>query len=437
MLYRFLKLIVGIGISIYYRRIVRRGTQHLRHDGPLIIIANHPNTLMDAWMIGHICRQPIHYMAKGTLFNSRFKLWLLKNLNMIPINRAGEGSTKGVSNTDSFEACYRLLEEGKTLVIFPEGTSYQERILRELKTGTARIALEAEKRNAGKLNLRVVPVGLNYLKAEKFRSSVFIQVGEPLDPTDFYNEYLVNQGAAARKLTERFRIALERVLANVKTREEEAFIYGIVELMQSKYHRGEFASVEGEIELFRHVRDTLQAYSLTQPWLVQEIGELVENIRWNIRKLNIRADFLDRRFRSRMFFRQLLFSVLFLLIGLPLFLVGILHNILQYKFTDWLIPKLTRDVEYYAPLAVLIGLFLYPLSYAGFLWLVDYSFGLTFWEKLLYFALMPLSGMFAYFFNRYMRHINYKWKYIFMMINERDLMNDLQQKRKKLRAYFQ
>jgi hypothetical protein len=35
-----------------------------------------------------------------------------------------------------------------------------ERQLRELKSGTARIALEVEQRNAGKLNLKVVPIGI-------------------------------------------------------------------------------------------------------------------------------------------------------------------------------------------------------------------------------------------------------------------------------------
>ena len=436
MLYRILKLIVGIGITFYYKKVVRKNTHYLKHDGPMIIIANHPNTLMDAWIIGHICQQPIHYMAKGTLFNSKFKLWLLQSLNMIPINRSGESKAKGVSNADSFEACYKILEEGKTLVIFPEGTSFQERILRELKSGTARIALEAERRNAGKLNLLVVPVGLNYLKAEKFRSSVFVHVGRPIQVSN----YLLNDekmvGIQAKKLTEQFRIELESVLANASTKEEELFIHHILEIIQSKYYKEEFKSIEGEIELFRIIRDNLQAFNLTQPWLIQEISELVENIRWNVRKLNIKTDFLDRKFRSRMFFRQMLFSILFLLIGLPIFIIGLIHNYLQYKLTDKLIPKLTKDVEYYAPLAVLIGLFLYPLVYGLFVVGANQLFGLVFWEKLVYFSIMPLSGLFAYFFHRYMAHINYKWKYIFLMFNDREAMKELQEKRNKLRAYF-
>jgi 1-acyl-sn-glycerol-3-phosphate acyltransferase len=180
MLYRILKILVSIGLKSYYKEIKILNKKVLSTKGPLIFISNHPNTLMDAMMIGFITKKPVYFMAKGTLFNSKLKLWLLQNLNMIPINRQGETAVKGVKNQDSFEACYQLLESGKTLVIFPEGTSFLERQLRALKTGTARIALEAENRNNGKLGLKVVPLGLNYHKAEKFRSSVLVNVGEPI-----------------------------------------------------------------------------------------------------------------------------------------------------------------------------------------------------------------------------------------------------------------
>jgi len=169
MLYRFLKLLVGLGIRFYYKEVRVKNKVNLKTEGPLIIIANHPNTLMDAMMLGHVCQQPIHYMAKATLFDSKFKMWLLRSLNMIPINRIGEGRIKGVSNQDSFLACYEMLEKGKTLVVFPEGTSFQERHLRQLKSGTARIALETERRNNNTLGLMVLPIGLNYSQAEKFR----------------------------------------------------------------------------------------------------------------------------------------------------------------------------------------------------------------------------------------------------------------------------
>mgnify|MGYP002635383737 FL=1 len=197
MLYRLIKVLVGIGIRLYYREIRVKNRKNIPLDEPLIIIANHPNTLMDAWMIGYICPRPIHFMAKGTLFNSKFKLKLLSSLNMIPINRVGEGKTDGVSNQNSFQACYDILEAGKTLVIFPEGSSYQERHLRDLKSGTARIALEAVKRKEGQLDVKILPMGLNYTQAEKFRSRVLVDIGEPMSTKDYLADYIENSGKGA------------------------------------------------------------------------------------------------------------------------------------------------------------------------------------------------------------------------------------------------
>lgn len=433
MLYQFLKLIVGIGIRFYYKEVRVLNRKSLTHDGPMIIIANHPNTLMDAMMIGYACKQPIHYMAKGTLFNSKLKLWLLKNLNMIPINRQGESTTKGVSNQASFEACYRVLEEGKTLVVFPEGTSFLERHLRELKSGTARIALEVERRNKGELNLRVVPLGLNYLKAEKFRSSVLINVGQQISVTEYLAAFKMDAGKTAKKLTEKFRINLERVLVNSDSKEQETIVDQLTEILSSKYIKMDEKGVVGEIQFLKEIRNKVEEIQITQPWKIAEMQLLIQNIQWRLRKLDIRADFLDRRFRSRMFFRQIFLSIVILIIGLPIFIFGLIHNLIQFKVTDFLVPKITKDIEYFAPIAVLLGLFLYPIFYSLFLIAGSHFIELGYIGKIVYFFSMPLTGLFAYAFNRYLQHISYKWKYIFMMINDKKAMLELQDKRNELR----
>lgn len=433
MLYRVLKLVVGIGIRFYYKEVRVLNRKSLTHDGPMIIIANHPNTLMDAMMIGYACKQPIHYMAKGTLFNSKLKLWLLRNLNMIPINRLGESTTKGVSNQASFEACYRVLEEGKTLVVFPEGTSFLERHLRELKSGTARIALEVEKRNKGELNLRVVPLGLNYLKAEKFRSSVLINVGQQISVTGYIEAFKLDAGKTAKKLTEKFRINLEHVLVNSESKEQETLVDQLTEILSSKYIKTDEKGVVGEIQFLKEIRNKVEEIQITQPWKILEIQLLIQNIQWRLRKLDIRADFLDRRFRSRMFFRQIFLSIIILIIGLPIFIFGLVHNLIQFKITDHFVPKITKDIEYFAPIAVLLGLFLYPIFYTLFLFTGAHFIELGYMGKILYFFSMPVTGMFAYAFNRYLQHISYKWKYIFMMINDKKAMLELQDKRNELR----
>lgn len=418
-------------MRLYYSEIKVKNQHLLEHNGPMIIIANHPNTLVDAWLLGNVCKQPIHFMTKGTFFNNPIKMWFLRSLNLIPINRATEAKTRGVSNEATFEECYKILEAGKTLVIFPEGNSLLERQLRQLKSGTARIALEAERRNGGKLNLKVVPVGLIYLQAEKFRSSILVNVGEGRGVTHHLAEFEQSNAPAAKKLTDEFRKALEKVLVTTQSKDQELLIQELSDALHSRYRGGELG-VEGEVDMLKKVRDRIETLNLIEPWKIEEIQLLLRNINWRIEKMKIKADFLDRRFRSGMFVRQIVSSVLVLIIGFPVFVFGLVHSFIPYKLTDLLMPRLVKNVEYYAPVAILLGLVLYPLNYIGFVVLSNALFEPLLWVKICYFISMPLTGMYAFYFARYFGHISYKWNYVFLVMNQRGALVELQNQRKRL-----
>lgn len=433
MIYHALKLIIGLGIRLYYREIRVKNREQLDSKGPKIIIANHPNTLMDAWMIGHICNERIYYMAKGTFFNSRFKRWLLTGLGMIPINRQTDSKTKGVSNEDSFEACYRILEEGKTLVIFPEGNSYKERLLRKLKSGTARIALEAEKRNNCELGLKVIPVGLVYIQPEKFRSDVLANIGAPIDPRPFVEDFKKDSLKAARMLTEEFRVRLSRLLVNSEQKEEEILVERIVDLLSSDYIKSKEKGVERDVTQMREVFEQMNAIRISQPWKISEIELLVESLRLRIDNLDIKSDFLDRKYRNVLFIRQLILSFLGVLIGFPIFVFGMLHNFFQYKTVDMVVVRFVKDVEYYAPVSVLFSLVLYPLTYVGWLMIFYSVTGIHGWWAFIYFLSMPVTGLFAYYYVKYFNHLSFKRKYIFLMRKRKQDIETLKRERESLR----
>jgi 1-acyl-sn-glycerol-3-phosphate acyltransferase len=429
MLYRLLKFFIGIGIRLYYREIKVRNKEYLRHDGPLIIIANHPNTMMDAWIIAQSISQPIYFMAKGTFFNTPLKRKLLGSLGMIPINRPIDNKTSGVNNNASFEACYKVLEEGKTLVVFPEGNSMMERQLRELKSGTARIALEVERRNKGKLNLKVIPIGIFYSQGEKFRSSVMLTVEQGLFVTDQLAEYTENPSAAARKLTARFRQHLERVLVTTDSLEQEQLIDDVYAIVKDDAKKSD---VESRVEQLKQISDRIEEIQLMKPYLIEEIQSLVKEIQWQSKKLQIRHDFLNKRFRSSPLVLQFILSLIYGIIGLPIFLFGFIHSIIPFKATDLLMPKLIKNVEYYAPIAVLMGLVLYPLNYGVLVWIAGKVFDLDLIAKILYFCAMPLTGMFAFYFVRFFSKTAYRWKYMFVRMNESQALDDVQKSRDRL-----
>ena len=110
MLYRILVPFVKLALWIFYSEIEVRNGYKLPQKGPAVILANHPNTLLDAWLIGAKVKRPIYYLAKATFFKNPVLRIILKQLNMIPINRQSDKSVKGVANEDSFNACYEILE---------------------------------------------------------------------------------------------------------------------------------------------------------------------------------------------------------------------------------------------------------------------------------------------------------------------------------------
>lgn len=432
MIYKLLKLIIGLGIRLYYREIRVKNKERLNQIGGKIIIANHPNTMMDGWIISYITKEPIYFMAKGTFFNSPFKKWLLKGLGLIPINRASESATKGVKNTDSFEACYRLLEEGKTVVIFPEGTSYKEMQLRELKSGTARIALEVAKREKIKSPILVLPIGLVYTEAEAFRSSVLVSVGEAISPEPYLDLFKQNSSKAARGLTDVFTKKLSSLLVNAKSNSYDGLVDRIIALYGKSKMRFNGKNMEKDIDFIKSINSRINDISEKNPRELEFIQLELNEIQLELDKLHISPAFLDRNYRSVMFIRQIIQSILALVLGLPFFIYGIVHNGIPYKFVDFIIPKLIKDIEYFAPVAVLMGLVLYPLNYFGFVFLVDYFFDLTFWEKVLYFFSMPIFGLIAYRFFLYTSYISVKTDFVIEMKTQKDKIAQLRKRKTDL-----
>ena len=83
-----------------------------------------------------------------------------------------------VDQTDFFEQVHKSLALGQCLGIFPEGGSHDRTDLLPLKAGIAAIAYGTlEKYN---VNVPIVPVGLTYFRADKYRGRAVVEFGEPI-----------------------------------------------------------------------------------------------------------------------------------------------------------------------------------------------------------------------------------------------------------------
>jgi len=111
------------------------GRRHVPKDRGVVIASNHASYL-DPIIIGSAIPRRIWYLARTTLFeHSRFFSWLLTTLNAVPISRER-------LELKTMRAVQELCRNGRSVVIFPEGTRSPDG---ELRRGLAGIGLMAEK----------------------------------------------------------------------------------------------------------------------------------------------------------------------------------------------------------------------------------------------------------------------------------------------------
>src|SRR5262249_46437859 len=85
-----------------------------------------------------------------------------------------------VDQTQVYEAVFQRLNEGGCVGIFPEGGSHDRTELLPLKAGVAIMALGALSANPDS-GLKIIPCGMNYFHAHKFRSRAVIEFGSPIE----------------------------------------------------------------------------------------------------------------------------------------------------------------------------------------------------------------------------------------------------------------
>ncbi|MGH7889131.1 MAG: (d)CMP kinase, partial [Thermodesulfobacteriota bacterium] len=124
-LYRMVIFLAWFVGKVFYRLKIY-GLEHYYPRGA-IIAANHVSFL-DPPILSVSWPEEVHFLARETLFHNRFLGALIRNLNTHPVS--GEAGDIGVMKT-----LLGLLEEGKKVVLFPEGTRSADGELRPLKPG--------------------------------------------------------------------------------------------------------------------------------------------------------------------------------------------------------------------------------------------------------------------------------------------------------------
>ena len=229
-MYRAMRWVVRLALGFYFRRIERFHAERVPATGPVLFTSNHPNSLTDSFVIGASVPRRVNFVATVQLFRFRPLKWLLTRCGVIPINRVSDDPRGMRTVAGTFEACFRALERGEVVGIFPEGVTYEDSQMREVKSGAARMALELEHRHGGRLGLKVVPAGLTYSAKEIYRTDVLVNFGEPIRAADFLEGYAQRRKECIHKLTAEIERRIQSLILHLPQLEHARVVAGVKRL---------------------------------------------------------------------------------------------------------------------------------------------------------------------------------------------------------------
>ena len=391
MLYRILKWLFYPTVRGYFRSLHVEGRSNIPDSGPIIFVANHNSAFMDPILLGVHIKQPIYFLARGEAFKSKLVSGIFYLLNMIPVYRPEVTPDKIYKNKEVFKRCYTHLYKGKTLLIFPEGFSETVRHLRPLKTGTARIALGAEDEYDFQLNVKVVPIGINYSDPHTFQSDVVINFGPAMEMDRYRDAYLKGEKDGVINLTDDINHRLEELLLIVDEEENYELFSQIEILCRNELE----ATTNGDgleqenFKLLKGLAKSIEIQSKDDP---DKMIDLKLKLDTYFRKLD-RYKINDEQIKNGKRRLHLLPNVLYFLFGFPVFLYGVLVNFLPYTAVRILSATIKVREDFVGSLKLALGAFAFLIFYIMEI-VIFASLFKWYWTLLFIFSLYP-SGLFA------------------------------------------
>ncbi|HEX2899773.1 MAG TPA: 1-acyl-sn-glycerol-3-phosphate acyltransferase [Bacteroidia bacterium] len=433
-LYMILRLMVRVTLRIFYKEFTVNGRERLPRKGPLIVVANHPNTLMDPLIVASLLHQMAGFMGNGSLFRNKPLAKLLRFFNVIPVYRKQDiRPGENIDNQDNFEHARAYLGEGGTLLIFPEGTSYAEKKLRDLRTGAARIAMSYESAHDFQGGLVVMPLALNYTAPTRSRTRIRIDVGEPIPVSKFADIHRQDNFEAVRALTEEVRQQIASRMVVLDDKEQETLLSQVTRLMREQ-HKADDRQHKGHPALLaeRNIADKIRSLKLQDSQAYARLRDRFDKWFAMMDKLQIREGFFRQSFQKWNGALLWVIMLLFLVLTAPAFVFGMLTNWLPYWFPGWVAPKISDEIEYHAPIMMVLGMFLFPIWYALLLVAACLAAGIGGWWLAGLGLLLPVTGMFALVYAQVARRFAGLSSLLHIKGKKRSILQALQDQRDQL-----
>lgn len=147
------------------------GQDNLIEEGPALLAMNH-QSFLDPPFAGISCKREVFYLARKTLFDIPIAGPIIRQLNVIGVDRDG-------SDVAALKAVIRILRAGGCTLVFPEGTRSRDGNLQPARAGAGFIIA---KTLAPVVPMRIFGAFEAFPRDSKFprMTAVTVVIGKPM-----------------------------------------------------------------------------------------------------------------------------------------------------------------------------------------------------------------------------------------------------------------
>lgn len=431
MIWHFLKCLVSFVLPVFYKRVQSKNIRFLKTKGPVIIAMNHPNAFTDPIYLTYLTYPTrLNYLARGDVFKPGFASFMLEQIGIIPIFRVRDGGKEGLKkNDESYQVVNKLLARNGKIMVFAEGLCIQERRLRPLKKGVARMVFGAYEAINNE-NLVVIPVGVNYSQPDKFRSTLFYNIGEPILVKDFIGDYQENAARAQNKFLQHLEPRMKSLITHIDAKENDELVLQLEELWKPSLLKKQNLNPKNladDFEVLQYITEKVNKASVEQPELVHDLKPFLKVYFKELKLHKLRDWLLDPTFAKKINYFNLCFRSLLIVLGFPLFAIGFLINYLPMAASHLITKKMIRNIEFYSSFVVGIGMLLFWTTYVVLFFILDHFSPHKLWP-LLFCSVFILCGIFSLYYYPFVK----KTRGLFRILTNRALALQLKKQRENI-----
>ncbi|MCU1349675.1 MAG: hypothetical protein JWO56_2705 [Acidobacteria bacterium] len=416
-LFRFL---ARSGLSLFFDRIEVEGEERVPREGPLLVVANHTNGLVDGLLLTVVTPRAASLTAKSALRSNPLLALVMRISNTVPLYRRQDDAAEVGKNAGSFAEIRKRLLRGGAICIFPEGVSHSDAGLRELRSGAARMAFDFAE--GGGRELRIVPAGLHYDAKQRFRSPVWVRFGEPID----FDAWRGSAGARTpRELTGEIEERIRALTANFGRLREALWLRWTADLVTTR--AADPPPLDAEPRRYadraRMLQELQVDYATADRAGVAALFRDLRAYRRDLRRLGISAEevWLSMHPARAAFF--VLREVELLAAGALLFAIGVVQHGAPLLVDRLLTRALSKDLDHWASNAIFYGFAIFPLF-----WLIGIALTAALaspWWALAYAAALPFTLLYTILYSQRatgaLRRVRTFFKFLFLRGVQRDL----------------